>query len=87
MPIVEDDHFLAYSVMVCMVISTFGAFVWGYIGDKYGFLTSLIFFAFFDCLVKLYGCFADTKPSIMTMFFLLGLTDKGMLTLMGPGFV
>ena len=87
MSIVDDDHFLAYSTMVGVFVSTFGAFIWGYLGDHKGFSLALLIFAIMDCAVKLFGCFAKTKVTIMIMFILLGITDKGMLTLMGPGLV
>ena len=87
MSIVDDDHFLAYSTMAGVFASTFGAFIWGYLGDHKGFYLSLLLFTILDCVFKLFGCFAETKPTIMMMFILLGITDKGMLTLMGPGLV
>ena len=73
--------------MIGLIISIIGSFIWGYLGDRYGFVKCLLLFTFLDCLFKIYGCFANTKTSVIIMFILLGLTDKGMLTLMGPGFV
>lgn len=87
MPIVEDDRFLVYCAMVGTAVSIVGAFLWGYVGDKYGFFSTLLVFSIADCLIKIYGTFAVTKKSIMILFILLGCTDKAMLTIMGPGLV
>lgn len=61
MPIVEDDRFLVYCAMTGTAVSIFGAFLWGYIGDRYGFFQSLLGFAMVDCIIKMYGIFALTK--------------------------
>lgn len=87
MPIVNDDRFLVYCAMIGTAVSIFGAFIWGYVGDKYGFLSSLFVFTVIDCVIKIYGTFAVTKPTIMILFILIGCTDKAMLTIMGPGLV
>jgi hypothetical protein len=73
--------------MIGAIFSMFGSFCWGYFGDKHGFFFTLLCFALSECGIKLFACFSFTKPMIMCMFILLGLTDKGMLTLMGPGMV
>lgn len=73
--------------MTGAAISICGAFFWGYIGDKKGFFATLFVFAVLDCLFKIYGDFATTKISIFILFILVGLTDKAMLTIMGPGLV
>ena len=84
---IQDDHFLGYCVMIGTIISTGGSFIWGYLGDKRGFHESLLLFTLLDCLIKIYSCFAETKMLVLIMFVLLGITDKGMLILMGPGLV
>ena len=58
MSIIDDDHFLVYSIMVGVFVSTFGAFFWGYLGDQKGFFVSLLFFTVLDCISKLFGIFA-----------------------------
>lgn len=87
LPIINDDLFLVYCAMAGTAVSIGGAFFWGYIGDKKGFLSTLIFFSIFDCLIKFYGMVAKGKASIMILFILIGFVDKAMLTIMGPGFV
>lgn len=87
MPIVGDDMFLVYCAMAGTAVSIGSAFFWGYLGDKKGFIPTLLFFSVLDCLIKLYGMTAKEKPGILILFLLIGFTDKAMLTIMGPGFV
>jgi hypothetical protein len=85
MPIINDDHFLAFCIIVHTIVGIFGAIIWGYIGDHKKFAISFLIIAFVDCFAKFYGIFASTKTGLIIMFFLLGLADKGMLTVVGPG--
>ena len=87
MPIVNDDFFLVYCHIALTGISTFFAYGWGVIGDRYGFASTLLIVCSIDLLFKLYGDFAESKTSIMIMFLLLGISDKSMLTLVGPGVI
>lgn len=87
MPIVNDDHFLSYCNIALTGVSTAFAYGWGIIGDRYGFAPSLLIACSIDLLFKLYGNFADTKTSILAMFLLLAISDKAMLTLVGPGLI
>lgn len=87
MPMVHNDIFLAYCAIVTSVSSIGGAFVWGYIGDKYNFYFLLFIFTILDFLIKLYGRFAVTEATIFVLFALIGFVDKAMLTIMGPGLV
>lgn len=34
MPIVNDDHFLAFCMVLYTVVGIIGAMFWGYVGDK-----------------------------------------------------
>ena len=36
---------------------------------------------------KIYGKFATTKISLMMLFIFIGLVDKAIVTVMGPGLV
>jgi hypothetical protein len=38
-------------------------------------------------LIKIYGKFATTKISLMMLFIFIGLVDKAIVTVMGPGLV
>lgn len=87
MPIINNDHFLVYCAIISYAVAIFGAFFWGFLGDKKGIHTSLLIFTVLDLIIKIYGCFANTQFSILIMFILLGLSDKGMMTMMGPGLV
>lgn len=87
MPILQDDRFLVYCVMFSTFASILGAFFWGYIGDNKNFYYTLLIFSIFDLLVKIYGKFATNKLTIFLLFIFIGLIDKGMITIMGPGLV
>jgi MFS-type transporter involved in bile tolerance (Atg22 family) len=87
LPILNDDRFLVYCAISGTAVSIFGAFIWGYLGDKKGFFKTLLVFAILDTIIKIYGDFAKTRVTIWILFILIGLTDKGMLTIMGPGLV
>ena len=87
MPIVQDDYFIVECLVVSTVISIGGAFFWGYLGDKYGFFSTLFAFTFIDLVIKVFGCFSVSKLGILLLFCGIGLVDKAMLTIMGPGLV
>lgn len=87
MPIVQDDRFLVYCVISSTVASILGAFFWGYIGDKKNFYYTLLIFSVSDLIVKMFGIFSTTKVTIFLLFVFIGIIDKGMLTIMGPGLV
>jgi len=87
MPIINDDHFLSYCSALVTISAVIGAPLWGYIGDAKGFKFSLMMLVLFDCLVKLFGVFSSEKWSLLVLFFLLGVNDKGMLTIIGPGLI
>lgn len=87
MPIIHDDRFLVYCSIAATTFSIFGAFIWGYIGDKKDFYYTLVVFAILDLFVKFYGVFAKTKETIFLLFILIGFVDKGALTIIGPGLV
>lgn len=57
MPIIKDDHFLAYCLILYNVTSMIGAYVWGLIGDKYGFGFSILIISIIDLVFKVYGDF------------------------------
>lgn len=83
MPIINDDHFLAFCMVIHTIVGILGAVVWGYIGDHKKFAITFFIIALLDCFAKFYGIFASSKTGLIIMFCLLGLTDKGMLTVVG----
>lgn len=87
MPIVNDDRFLVYCAISATIASIVGAFIWGYIADRQNFFVVLIIFTTLDFFIKVYGRFAFTKASIMLLFIFIGVVDKAMVTVMGPGLV
>lgn len=87
MPIINDDHFLAFCSVVLTVSAIFGAPFWGYIGDKKGFKTTLLIVLLVDIAVKIFGLFCQQKWNLMMLYFMLGFNDKGILTIIGPGLI
>ena len=87
MPIVRDDYFLVECAILSTGLSIAGAFFWGYLGDKLGFVKTLLLFSLLDAVVKICGVFALSKIQILLLFAGIGLVDKAMLTIMGPGLV
>jgi hypothetical protein len=86
-PVIADDHFLSYCIMLCSVVSIVGAFFWGWMGDLKGVAFTILVLSILDFGGKLFSDFALTKPTIVTMVILVGLISKSMTTLAGPGFV
>lgn len=87
MPVVTDDHFLSYSIMLCSIVSIVGAFLWGCLGDLKGVAFTILILSILDFGSKLFSDFALSKPTIIIMVILVGLISKSMTTLAGPGFV
>ena len=87
MPLVNDDHFLGYSSMICSIVAILGAFLWGYLGDLKGVAFTILLLSILDFGSKIYSDFAVTKTMIILMVVLIGLISKSMTTLAGPGFV
>ena len=87
MEYINDDHFLSYCSALVTVSALVGAPFWGYIGDLKGFKFSLMMLVIFDSFVKLFGIFCFEKWNLALLFFLLGVNDKGMLTIIGPGLI
>lgn len=85
MPILHDDQFIVYCVIASIIASILGALFWGYLADLKGFYFTLIVLTFLDLLVKIYGIIVTSKLSVLTFFIFIGLVDKAMLTIMGPG--
>lgn len=87
MPIINDDHFLSYCIMLCSLVAIGGAFIWGCLGDMKGIAFTTLVLSILDIGSKIFGDFAITKPMIVIMVILIGLISKSMTTLAGPGFV
>jgi MFS family permease len=87
MPILPDDHFLSYCIMLCSLVSIVGAFFWGWLGDLRGVAFTILILSVLDFGSKLFSDFALTRVTIMIMVVLVGLISKSMTTLAGPGFV
>ncbi len=87
MPIINDDHFLAFCSVVLTVSAVFGAPFWGYVGDAKGFKFTLLLIILIDILAKIVGLFCQRKWNLMALYFMLGFNDKGVLTIIGPGLI
>lgn len=87
MPLINDDHYLAYCSVVLTISAIIGAPLWGAIGDRYGFKLTLVLIIGIDLACKIGGWFCRSKWNLMLMYFLLGFNDKGILTIIGPGLI
>lgn len=87
MPIINDDHFLIFCSALVTIAAIVGAAFWGYIGDQIGFKKTLVLIVATDCIVKIAGVNCTQKWTLSFLFFFLGINDKGLLTIIGPGLV
>lgn len=87
MPLLNNDLFLVYCVVVSTALSIAGALFWGYFADSKGFYPALLVFTVLDCVVKILGSFARSEVTVMMLFIGLGFVDKAMITIIGPGLV
>jgi len=87
MPIINDDHYLAYCSVILTISAIIGAPFWGYVGDKKGFKTTLIIVVSIDLGIKIFGLFCQKKWNLIILYFFLGFNDKGILTIIGPGLI
>jgi MFS family permease len=87
MPIINDDKFLAICSIILTISAIVGAPFWGLIADRLGFKKTLFIVCTVDLFCKILGLFCNKKWSIATMYFLTGFTDKGVITIIGPGLI
>jgi MFS family permease len=87
MPIINDDHYLAYCSVVVTVSAIVGAPFWGAIADKIGFKNTLLIVVICDIVSKIIGLFCQQKWNLIIMYFMLGFNDKGIITIIGPGLI
>lgn len=87
LPIINDDHFLTYILVVFSAASMAGTFYWGWYGDTHGITRTMLFIAVADSAVKLLIFFIAGKFWYGFYFLLVGIFDKGMVTVVGPGLV
>lgn len=87
LPIINDDHYLTYILVVYSAASMAGTFYWGWYGDRHGITKTMLFIAVADSLVKLLLFLIAGKFWYGLYFLLIGVFDKGMVTVVGPGLV
>lgn len=87
MPIINDDHYLAFCSVVLTASAIIGAPLWGYLGDRLGFKRTLLLVVSVDLCCKILGLFCQQKWNLVLMYFSLGFNDKGILTIVGPGLI
>lgn len=87
MPIINDDHYLAFCSVILTASAIIGAPLWGYLGDKLGFKKTLLLVVSVDLCCKVIGVFCQHKWNLALMYFALGFNDKGILTIVGPGLI
>jgi MFS family permease len=84
---INDDHFLGYCLVANTVTALIGTFLWGWLGDKFGFGKSMLWVVVIDFVFKIIGIFSNSKPALLTLMILLVFTSRGMSTIAGPGLV
>ena len=87
MPIINDDHYLAFCSVVLTISAICGGPFWGHIGDKMGFKKTLLVVLLVDISCKVLGLFCTEKYNLFLLYFFLGFNDKGILTIIGPGLI
>ena len=73
MPLLNNDLFLVYCLIVSTALSIAGALFWGYLADSRGFYPTLVILTVLDCAVKFFGSFARSEATVMMLFVGLGL--------------
>jgi MFS family permease len=58
MPVFNNDHFLATCIVINTVSSILGTFLWGYLADKIGNITTIGIVAGFTLLGGFLGFFS-----------------------------
>ncbi len=87
MPIVNDDHFLGYCLVINTMMNILGTFFWGWLADLKGFTFSVFIAVAFNLIACTIGFFTQTNVGIFMLVFVLGIADRGMETISGPGFI
>lgn len=87
LPIINDDHFLTYILVIYSTASMVGTFYWGWYGDKHGITKTMLFISVADGCFKLLLLLISGKFWYGFYFLLIGIFDKGMITVVGPGLV
>lgn len=84
---INDDHFLGYALVATTVTSIVGTFIWGFVAHQRGLAFTMLVLVGVDTAVKVFGLFADDKPTLFILMFMIGLTSRGMMTIAGPGLI
>lgn len=84
---INDDHFLGYCLVVNTITAIVGTFVWGWLGDKLYNGKTMFYAILVDLVIKLFGIFSSTKPTLMMLMFFLGFTSRALATISGPGLI
>ncbi len=78
MPIYNDDHFLAFCIIVNTVSNIFGTFLWGFIAHKIGNIMAVGIVGSFALIGGILGFFSYNKMVILLFMFVFGVGDRGM---------
>ena len=84
---INDDHFLGYCLVVNTVTALAGTFLWGCLGDYLTIGKTMLYVIAIDLVIKIFGIFSSTKPTLIILMFLLGFTSRAMSTISGPGLI
>jgi MFS family permease len=78
MPIINNDHFLSYCLIVNTITNILGTFFWGWLGDSQGIYFSILIVVISNIIVSCFCLLATSNASLLLFAFFLGLTDRGM---------
>lgn len=73
LPLIEDDHFLTYCVVILAVVGVCSAYAWGYICDKKGIGFCMLLLVILDTTLKIFSLFANNKVMLVFLMILVGL--------------
>jgi len=87
LPMLNDDHLLAYCLTINSIANIFGTFLWGFLADKYGVLKTITVIGSFSLLGGILGFFSNNFIVLIIFMIIFGLGDRGMETVAGPALI
>jgi len=74
-------------VVVNTVCNILGTFLWGFLAQKFGNITTIGLVAGLGFLSGVFGIFSSHSFALVIFIILVGLADRGMETIIGPALV
>ena len=85
LPVVEDDHFLTYCIVILAIFGVVSAYGWGHVCDKKGIGFCMLLFVILDTALKLFSLVTQNKATLVILMMLVGLETKALGTFVAPG--